>query len=76
MESAVSTDLSQLKMIFSIYQSYNKAIKTEEVYKEITDRLKEELDYEREKKLMKVFESIFSDCNYISGPVYPVNFDC
>ncbi len=68
MESAVSADLSQLKMIFSIYQSYNKAIKTEEVYKEITDRLKEELDYEREKKLMKVFESIFSDCNYIHVP--------
>ena len=68
MESAVNADLSQLKMIFSIYQSYNKAIKTEEVYKEITDRLKEELDYEREKKLMKVFESIFSDCNYIHVP--------
>ena len=31
MESAVSADLSQLKLIFSIYQSYNKAIKTDEV---------------------------------------------
>ena len=40
MESAVTADLSQLKMIFSIYQTYNKAIKTEEVYKEITQRLK------------------------------------
>ena len=50
MESAVTADLSQLKMIFSIYQSYNKAIKTSEVYKEITERLKEELDYEREIK--------------------------
>jgi len=68
MESAVSADLSQLKMIFSIYQSYNKAIKTEEVYKEITDRLKEELDYEREKKLMKIFSDIFSDCNFIHVP--------
>ena len=68
MESAVSADLSQLKMIFSIYQTYNKAIKTEEVYKEITDRLKEELNYEREKKLMKVFQSIFSNCNYIHVP--------
>ena len=49
MQSAVSADLSQLKMIFSIYQTYNKAIKTSEVYKEITERLNEELDYEREK---------------------------
>ena len=68
MESAVSADLSQLKMIFSIYQSYNKAIKTDEVYKEITDRLKEELDYIREKKLMNVFRNIFSNSNFVHIP--------
>ena len=68
MESAVSADLSQLKMIFSIYQSYNKAIKTDEVYKEITERLKEELDYIREKKLMNVFRNIFSDSNFVHVP--------
>jgi len=68
MQSAVSADLSQLKMIFSIYQSYNKAIKTSEVYKEITERLNEELDYERERKLMKVFEKIFSKNNHIHVP--------
>ena len=68
MESAVSADLSQLKMIFSIYQSYNKAIKTDEVYKEITDRLKEELDYIREKKLMNVFRNIFSNSNFVHVP--------
>ena len=68
MESAVSADLSQLKMIFSIYQSYNKAIKTDEVYKEITERLKEELDYERERKLMYVFRNIFSNCNFVHIP--------
>ena len=68
MESAVSADLSQLKMIFSIYQSYNKAIKTDEVYKEITERLKEELDYIREKKLMNVFKNIFSDTDFVHVP--------
>ena len=68
MESAVSADLSQLKMIFLIYQSYNKAIKTEEVYKEITERLKEELDYIREKKLMNVFRNIFSNSNFVHVP--------
>ncbi len=68
MQSAVSADLSQLKMIFSIYQSYNKAIKTDEVYKEITERLTEELDYEREKKLMNVFEKIFSKNKIIHVP--------
>lgn len=68
MESAVSADLSQLKMIFSIYQSYNKAIKTDEVYKEITDRLKEELNYIREKKLMNIFRNIFSDTKFVHVP--------
>ena len=68
MRSAVSADLSQLKIIFSIYQSYNKAIKTEEVYKEITERLTEELDYEREKKLMNVFNAIFSKDSFIHVP--------
>jgi len=68
MQSAVSADLSQLKMIFSIYQSYNKAIKTDDVYKEITERLNEELDYEREKKLMNVFNKIFSKNNFIHVP--------
>ena len=68
MQSAVSADLSQLKMIFSIYQTYNKAIKTSEVYKEITDRLNEELDYEREKKLMNIFNKIFSNNKYIHVP--------
>ena len=68
MESAVSADLSQLKMIFSIYQSYNKAIKTNDIYKEITERLKEELDYVREKKLMKVFNNIFANTNFVHIP--------
>ncbi len=68
MSSAVTADLSQLKMIFSIYQSYNKAIKTNEVYKEITERLNEELDYERERKLMKIFKKIFSKSEFVHIP--------
>ena len=68
MESAVSADLSQLKLVFSIYQSYNKAIKTDEIYKEITERLKEELNYEREKKLTAVFGNIFSKSSYVHIP--------
>ncbi len=72
MSSAVTADLSQLKLVFSIYQSYNKAIKTEDVYKEIQQRLNEELDYERELKLTKVFENIFKKTDYINIPeVFP-----
>ena len=68
MASVVKADLSQLKLIFSIYQSYNKAIKTDEVYKEITERITEELDYERERKLTKIFNKIFSKISYVHIP--------
>ena len=68
MGSAVTADLSQLKLIFSIYQSYNKAIKTGEIYKEITQRLTEELDYERERKLTQIFGKIFSKSSYVHIP--------
>jgi len=68
MVSAVTADLSQLKLIFSIDQSYNKAIKTGEIYKEITQRLTEELDYERERKLTQIFGKIFSKSSYVHIP--------
>jgi predicted unusual protein kinase regulating ubiquinone biosynthesis (AarF/ABC1/UbiB family) len=68
MQSAVTADLSQLKLVFSIYQSYNKAIKTGEIYKEISQRLTEELDYEREKKLTQIFRKIFSNSSYVHIP--------
>ena len=68
MQSAVKADLSQLKLIFSIYQSYNKAIKTDEVYEEITQRLTEELDYQREKELIKIFNKIFIKVPYVHIP--------
>ena len=68
MMSAVTADLSQLRLIFSIYQSYNKAIKTGEIYKEITQRLTEELDYERERKLTQIFGEIFSKSSYVHIP--------
>lgn len=68
MESAVTADLSQLKLVFSIYQAYNKAIKTDEVYKEITQRLTEELDYERERKLTQIFGKIFSKSSFVHIP--------
>tara|TARA_Y100000590_G_C15726117_1_gene1015305 strand:+ start:796 stop:2139 length:1344 start_codon:yes stop_codon:yes gene_type:complete len=68
MATAVKADLSQLNLIFSIYQSYNKAINTEEVFKEIKQRLTEELDYERERKLTKIFNYIFLKNNYVHIP--------
>ena len=68
MSSAVEADLSQLKIIFKIYSSYNKSIQIREIYKEIEARLKEELDYRLEYKHLKVFRKIHENNSYIRIP--------
>ncbi|MBK8160782.1 MAG: AarF/ABC1/UbiB kinase family protein [Rhodospirillaceae bacterium] len=55
MQSAVEADLSQLKLIFRLYERYDRAIATEHIHSEIADRLREELDYEREAKAMALY---------------------
>ena len=55
MASAVEADLRQLKLVFAIYRRYDPAIDTGEVHAEIAARLREELDYERERKHMALY---------------------
>ncbi len=48
MQSAIEADLKQLKLLFSLYERYDKSIKTDNIHEELSERLREELDYERE----------------------------
>jgi predicted unusual protein kinase regulating ubiquinone biosynthesis (AarF/ABC1/UbiB family) len=61
MQSAVEADLRQLKFIFAIYERYDRAIQTKEIHKEISERLREELDYEREAKHMRLYAHMLKD---------------
>ncbi len=61
MQSAISADLNQLKIIFSLYESYDKAIKTGNIYDELKARLNEELDYELEARHQKLYTEILKD---------------
>ena len=45
MISTVDADLKQLKIIFALYGTWDKTIKTDDIYNELSQRLKEELDY-------------------------------
>jgi len=56
MRSAIDADLKQLKMIFSIYERYDKAISTKHVHSELAERLFEELDYALEAQHMKLYD--------------------
>ncbi len=68
MNSAVQADLKQLKLIFSLYEKYDSAISTEAIHEELSDRLKEELNYSHEVKNLKLYRYMLSDLNQITLP--------
>ena len=68
MSSAVEADLNQLKAIFLIHSRMNPAIETGEILKEISARLREELDYDLEARHTQLYGSIFADDEQIQVP--------
>ena len=58
MQSAVEADLQQLKLAFAVYRRYDKAIDSRDVYTELSARLREELDYEREAGHMRLYAAM------------------
>lgn len=64
MLSAVEADLSQLKVIFSIFERYDKSIDTKYIHEELSDRLFEELDYNLEAKYCRLYAKLLEkeDC--------------
>jgi predicted unusual protein kinase regulating ubiquinone biosynthesis (AarF/ABC1/UbiB family) len=72
MGSAVQADLKQLKLIFSLYEKYDSAISTEAIHEELSERLKEELNYSHEIKNLKLYRHMLSDLNQIILP-HPID---
>jgi predicted unusual protein kinase regulating ubiquinone biosynthesis (AarF/ABC1/UbiB family) len=68
MASAVEADLSQLSIIFSIYERYDRAIHTKEIHGEIGDRLREELDYELEGRHMALYRGMLAREKHVHLP--------
>jgi predicted unusual protein kinase regulating ubiquinone biosynthesis (AarF/ABC1/UbiB family) len=61
MASAVETDLSQLDLLFSLHRRIGAAIDTREIAREIRERVREELDYEREAKVARLYRLMLAD---------------
>ena len=61
MESAVEADLSQLGVILAVQRRFSPEIDTREILKELGERLREELDYEREARHMRLYGAILAD---------------
>ena len=69
MASAVEADLGQLKLVSAIYERYDRAISTGEIQAEIAARLREELDYEREARNMRLYGAMLADEKGVHVPV-------
>ena len=69
MASAVEADLGQLRLILGLFERVDKAVSTKRVHEEISERLREELDYEREGQNMALYADILRDEPGVHVPV-------
>ncbi len=72
MESVVEADLRQLKLVFSAYRRFDPAIDPSDIHNEISDRLREELDYEREARNLALYRHMLGEEKGVHIPnVFP-----
>ncbi len=68
MASAVETDLSNLDLLFSFHRRAGAAIDTQEIAREIRERVREELDYQREAKIARLYRIMLADRPFVRVP--------
>jgi predicted unusual protein kinase regulating ubiquinone biosynthesis (AarF/ABC1/UbiB family) len=75
MASTVEADLRQLRMAMALYHRMDPAIQHEEIYKELAERLREELDYEREAAQMRLYGIMLADRPnvHVPEPITPLS---
>jgi predicted unusual protein kinase regulating ubiquinone biosynthesis (AarF/ABC1/UbiB family) len=68
MGSAVEADLAQLRLVFALYHRYDKAIEPGGIQDEIAERLREELDYHRERRHMRLYAAMLANEETVHVP--------
>ena len=68
MASAVESDVGQLKLLLGTFKRLDGSIDPSEMVDEITDRLREELDYAREAKHMALYQHLLRDADFVTVP--------
>jgi predicted unusual protein kinase regulating ubiquinone biosynthesis (AarF/ABC1/UbiB family) len=72
MQSAVEADLNQLQILFALYRRLEPAIDPTEIGREISDRIREELDYVREARHVALYRRMLAHTDAIRVPgVWP-----
>jgi len=68
MQSAVESDLAQLRVLLSLGRRMVTEIDTTEIASEVGERLREELDYAREARAMRLYGRFFAGRDDITAP--------
>ncbi len=68
MASTVEADLRQLRLGMSVYKRLESAIQLDDIYDELADRLREELDYRREAAQMRLYGIMLAGDELVSVP--------
>jgi predicted unusual protein kinase regulating ubiquinone biosynthesis (AarF/ABC1/UbiB family) len=69
MASTVEADLRQLKLAMALYHRMDSAIQNDQIYAEMVQRLREELDYKREASQMRLYGIMLRGDPGVSVPV-------
>ena len=68
MQSAVESDLGQMRAVMAVGRQMFGQVDTREIAVEISARIREELDYEREAKAMALYGGFFAGRDDIAAP--------
>jgi predicted unusual protein kinase regulating ubiquinone biosynthesis (AarF/ABC1/UbiB family) len=68
MQSAVESDLAQLRLVFRLFKQLDGSIDPTEIAEEVGERLREELDYAREARHMALYRAFLHDRPHIAVP--------
>jgi predicted unusual protein kinase regulating ubiquinone biosynthesis (AarF/ABC1/UbiB family) len=68
MQSAVEADLGQLGLVLALQRRFNPEIDTTEIAEELTERLREELDYEREARHAALYKLMLAGESAVRVP--------
>jgi predicted unusual protein kinase regulating ubiquinone biosynthesis (AarF/ABC1/UbiB family) len=69
MPSVVEADLRQVKMAMALFHRMDNALNNEDALKELTERLREELDYRREAANMRLYGLMLAGIGSVRVPV-------
>ncbi len=68
MANVIEADLRQVKLAMAVYRRMDNAIIQDDIYLELSERLREELDYTRESAQMQLYQMMLKDVPHVNVP--------